>query len=164
MKLSQANVAASSQELWMASLILPHFHLLLLEETMRSMGGHEVGSFPASRHHSWLQILDANTEDVRHFDVFGCEGSSHQTTKLTHRKAILEHSSKPSNHLFLQKAQQSSHLPKWSSALSYIKWAFFFPWTNQQKVEHTTHSSRQLKKSYYAHSILLMSSLKWTVF
>lgn len=68
-----------------------------------------------------------NTEDVRHFDVFGCEGNSHQTTKLTHRKAILEHSSKPSNHLFLQKAQQSSHLSKWSSALLYIKWAFFFP-------------------------------------
>lgn len=42
----------------MASL-MPHLHLLLFEETMRSTGEHEVGSFPALRHHSWLQILDA---------------------------------------------------------------------------------------------------------
>lgn len=57
----------------MASL-MPHLHLLIFEETMRSMGEHEVGSFPAPRHHSWLQILDATAEVVVHCSIFECKG------------------------------------------------------------------------------------------
>lgn len=68
----------------MVYLTVPHLHLLLFEETMRSMGEHEVGSFPAPRHHSWLQILDANIEVAVHYSIFECKGGSHQTTKLTH--------------------------------------------------------------------------------
>lgn len=74
----------------MASLALLYFHLLLFEETIRPMGGHEAGSYPTLSHHSWFQILDANTEVVGLFDTFGYKEGSHQTTRLTHKQAILD--------------------------------------------------------------------------
>lgn len=82
----------------MTSLALPCFHFLLFEEAIRPMGGHEAGPYQTPRHRSWLQILDANTEVMGPYSIFGYKGGSHQTTKLTHKQDILECSSKPSNH------------------------------------------------------------------
>lgn len=163
--LNQASLVASSvRKVWTASLALPRYHLLLFEEAVRPTGGQEAGSYPTPRHHSWLQILDANTEVVGLFNIFGYKGGSHQTTKLTHKQAILECSSKPSNHLFLFRGlaiTSSAKVKQW--ALIYEMGIFF--WTNWQDVEHTTFFPTIIKiLPCFFFFFFNESSLKWAMF
>lgn len=53
------------------------------------MGGHVARSYSTLSHRAWFQILDANTEEVWLLNTFGYKEGSHQTTKLTHKQAIL---------------------------------------------------------------------------